>query len=353
VNQARGAVDAGVFPQPAHPDDLRKFMPEPWKQRSFPPPQRYHYPAPQGEYLESAWPNNGLPGSDPELLSRHVFGDGGVDFAVLVPLTRGILPDLDLANAICHATNEWLADSWLNEPNTDQRFKGSIRVNPGDPDQAVAEIERWADHPHMVQVAVPLESLQPYGKRMFFPIWQAASKRSLPVFIHSDGGAGLEWAPTSVGYCRHYVEFSALHPINMFFHLSSLIAEGVFERLPDFKVVFGDGGSDMVMPLMWRMDMTWRSTRVEMPRAKSLPTSYLEKHVRFCTQRLEGPEDVATSNEWDRQNAAATLQVFASNYPIWSAGSRDQLEKRLPEALRQQIMSDNSRLLYRLGEPRL
>jgi predicted TIM-barrel fold metal-dependent hydrolase len=348
VKQVPSVVDAGVFPQLAHPDDLRKFMPEPWKHRSFPPPQRYHYPAPQGEYVESSWPKAGLPGSDPIQLSRDVLDEGGADFAVLVPLTRGILPDLDLANAICHATNEWLADTWLNKAGADSRFKGSIRVNPGDPDQAVAEIEHWAGHPHMVQVAIPLESLQPYGKRMYFRVWQAANDHGLPVLIHSDGGAGLEWAPTSVGYCRHYAEFSALNPLNMFFHLSSFIAEGVFERLPEFKVVFGDGGSDVVMPLMWRMDMTWRSTRNEMPRAKSLPTSYLRDHVRFFTQRLEGPEEAATNIDWQIVNAASELQVFASNYPIWSAGSREQTERRLPEALRHQIMGENSRQLYRL-----
>ena len=53
--------------------------------------------------------------------------------------------------------NDWLLDRWL-EPDTTNRFRGTIRVNPEDPKGAVAEIERLAAHPKLVQVGVPLQS---------------------------------------------------------------------------------------------------------------------------------------------------------------------------------------------------
>jgi uncharacterized protein len=343
------AIDAAVFPQLVHPDELRDFMSEPWKSRSLPPPHSYHFTPPAEEYYRAAWPAVGVPGSDPELLSADVFAEGGADYAILVPLTRGLLPDVDLANAVCRGTNEWLAQSWLDAWNSDGRFRGSIRVNPDDPGQAVREIEHWADHPYMVQVAVPLESQHPYGKRAYLPIWEAAARHNLPVYFHTEGGSGIEFPPTPVGYCRYYAEYRVLSPLNMFYHLSSLIAEGVFDRLPQFRVVFGDGGADIVMPLMWRMDMTWRSTRMEMPRARGLPTSYLCDHVRFGTQALEGPEDETARATWYAANDAAAFQVFGSHYPFWSFASRRQTEMLLPEAYRHRVMSANASVLYALG----
>lgn len=343
------AVDAAVFPQLVHPDELRDFMSEPWKSRALPPPHSYHFTPPAEEYYPAAWPAFGVPGSDPELLTADVLGEGVTDYAILVPLTRGLLPDVDLSNAVCRATNEWLAQKWLDGWNSEGRFRGSIRVNPDDPVQAVSEIEHWANHPAMVQVAVPLESHNPYGKRAYLPIWEAAARHDLPVYLHSEGGSGIEFPPTPVGYCRHYIEYSVLCSFNMFYHLSSLIAEGVFDRIRQFRVVFGDGGSDIVMPLMWRMDMTWRSTRMEMPRARQLPTSYLSDHVRFGTQALEGPADETARGTWYAANDAAAFQVFGSNYPFWSFSSRRHIEVRLPEVYRRRVMSANAKLLYALG----
>jgi predicted TIM-barrel fold metal-dependent hydrolase len=177
-------VDCAVHPAPRHPDDLRRYMREPWRSRPFPGLQRYFFPAPNGDFDPAAGP---APGSDPDLVRRHVLHDRGARAAILLPRTRGLLPDLDLAAAVCAATNDWLAAEWLERPG----FYGSIRVSPGDPAQAVAEIERWAGHPRMVQVAVPMQAHHPYGQRMYAPIWEAAARHGLPVAVLIDGGAGV------------------------------------------------------------------------------------------------------------------------------------------------------------------
>ena len=117
---------------------------------------------------------DGYPGSDPDTVARHLFTDGGVDYAILNPLTRGNIADYLLNSRICAAVNDWLLDRWL-EPDSTGRFLGTIRVNPEDVKGAVAEIERLAGHPKMVQVGIPLQSREPYGKPMFEPIWEAAA----------------------------------------------------------------------------------------------------------------------------------------------------------------------------------
>ncbi len=81
-------------------------------------------------------------------------------------------------------------------------------------------------------------------------IWEAAAAHGLPVMVKLDGGSGVDFAPTAVGYPHHFIEYSVLAPINFAYHLISMISEGVFERLPDLRVVFADGGHDMLGPLV-------------------------------------------------------------------------------------------------------
>jgi len=170
----------------------------------------------------------------------------------------GNIADYLLNSRICAAVNDWLLDCWL-EPDTTGRFLGTIRVNPEDVKGAVAEIERLAGHPKMVQVGIPLQSREPYGKPMFEPIWEAAAAHGLPVAVHINGGNGVDHAPTFAGHAYTYPGYAAFMPLNSFVHLATLIIEGMFGRHPDLRFVFADGGYDILTPLMWRLDTFWMS----------------------------------------------------------------------------------------------
>ncbi len=341
-------IDCAVHPSVRHGDELREYMKEPWRSRPFPGPERYFYPAPAGEYHTDAHLSGALPGSDPAIVSRSLFDEAGIDCAVLLPLTRGLLPDTDIATAICTATNDWMADTWLGRHNSHSRFRGSIRINPGDPEQAVREIERWAGHPCMVQVAVPLQAHQPYGQRVYLPIWEAAARHRLPVAVHADGGAGVDFWPSAVGYYRTFIEYRTLYPANSAYHLVSLIAEGVFERLEDLVFVFADGAYPLLAPLMWRMDKNWRPTRRETPWTTQPPTSYLPRHVRFCADRFDLPSDPGIVAEWLDMTGAGGLLLFASNYPYSDFYHPGQAFEGISPQVRQQVLADNARELYRL-----
>jgi predicted TIM-barrel fold metal-dependent hydrolase len=338
-------IDCAVHPAVPDRDTLRHYMAAPWRSRPFPGPERYFYPAPIPEFLGEA----GVPaGSDPALAARRLFEEGGAAYAILLPLTRGLLPDLDLAAAVCAATNDWLADVWLDRHNRHGRFRGSIRVDPREPELAVREIERWADHPYMVQVAVPLQAHQPYGQRRYLPVWEAAARHHLPVAVHADGGSGVDFWPTPVGYSQHFIEYAAYQPLNFAFHLASLIAEGVFDRLPDLRFVFADGGLEFLPPLLWRMDKNWRSTRPETPWVRQLPSAYLRQHVRFCAHRLDWPADPGQAGRWLEISDAGHLLLFASNWPYWDTWDAATAFAAAPPAMRARILAETARGLYGL-----
>jgi uncharacterized protein len=344
-------IDSCVHPMVRQSDELREHMPEPWRSRPIPGPERYYYPSPDGEFWPDAVQAGSLPGSDPELLAKHLFKQSGIDRAVLVPLTRGLAPEIDLGSAICSGTNKWLAETWLGKGNPDGRFLGSIRINPSDPVSAVREIETWSDHPAMVQVAVPLEAHAPYGRRQYAPIWAAAEKAGLPVAVHSEGGSGADFFPTPVGFPRHYCEYATLMPLNYVYHLSSLIADGVFERHPDLKFIFADGAASTMWPLIWRLDCCWRIERNQTPWVPRLPTRYLVDHVRFCTDSMDMPPSEATTTGWFELDRTADLQLYASNYPHWTFLTPEETYPREPAEFRERVLGANAQALYRRRLP--
>ena len=339
-------IDAAVHPRP-RPGELQRYMPKVWQHRRLPAGERYYYPNPVGDYLQESYGDGGPPGSDPALVSRHLFDECGISQAILLPLTLGLLPDIDLLAAICTATNAWLADTWLNTYNREGHFRGTIRVSPTDPRAAVAEIEKWAGNPNFVQIGVPLQSMQLYGNRVFLPIWEAAAHHNLPVVIHADAETGVEMAPTTGGYLRHYLGFSAYQPMTFINHLTSMMAGGVLDRLPSLRLVFADGGYDVCAPLIWRLDKDYRPMRGDMPWMTRLPSDYIAQHVRFVAHSQEGPEDPEQLEEWLGISQADTILLYGSNYPGWDMFHPNAAFAPVPTALRRRILSQNAAALYR------
>jgi predicted TIM-barrel fold metal-dependent hydrolase len=339
-------IDCGAHPSVQRNSDLQEYMPAAWRTKFYPRPERYHYAHPRSEFLDGVWPDRGYPASDATLFKDYTIGHNGADCVVLVPLTRGLSPDVDLGTVICAATNDWLADKWLEDSGSGPLLVGSIRVNPHDPEGAVREIRRWRDHPLMVQVAVPLEAHEPYGKRAYFPIWAAAAEAQLPIVVNADLGAGVEFYPSPVGYFRHYIEYSAYYSMNFFYHLSSLIAEGVFGRLPRLQFVFGDGGADVLMPLMWRLDEHWRALRFEHPWTTDLPTTYLGGHVHFWAHRMEGGAGEGSAALAERMFGHSQLLLYASRYPYWTAAPPWGLKASVPAAARGKVLGAEAYGLY-------
>jgi predicted TIM-barrel fold metal-dependent hydrolase len=338
-------IDASVHPSVRRGDDLREYMEMPFKKRVFSPVHRYAYSSPKSEYHEPARPADGLPGSDVGLTEEQLFERAGVDRAILVPLTRGMNMDSSVSSAVCGATNLWLADTWLGSANDHGRFKGTIRVNPRDADHAVDEIARWADHPHMVQVGVPMAALGPYGEPSYFRIWQAAAAAHLPVVVHLDGGSGIEFPSSPVGNFRLHVEYSAFGSYSFAYHLASLIMHGVFDRLEDLVFVFGDGGIDLAMPMVWRLIADWRSGTDDHPWARQSPPSYLRDHVRFVSSRMEGPPRPEQQARWIELTDAEHLLLYGSSYPLWSYAPPSSLA--LEDGPRERILGANAAAIYR------
>lgn len=347
------AIDTSVHPAFATDHEFRSYLPETMRTRGFPGTERPWYQAPGGEFLEHTYGEGfpwagGYPGSNVKSMVEDVLERPGIECAVLHPLSRGVLPDWLLASGVCSATNTWLAEKYLEAPEAADRFRGTINVNPQDPEGAVKEILRWKDHRHMVQVGVPLQSRELYGRPQFQPIWRAAADAGLPVAVHVSQGTGIEGAPTPAGHTRTYPHYASYMPLNYFHHLTSLILDGSFQRIPDLKFVFADGGADILTSLIWRFDTFWRAMREQTPWITRQPSSFLAEHVRFVWSDLEGPTDPSMVSDWFQMSGQEDLIMYGSNYPYWSTAPTNSLPEGLLEAQRQKILFENAAALYGL-----
>jgi predicted TIM-barrel fold metal-dependent hydrolase len=288
------------------------------------------------------------PATEPETAIEKHLNTYDIDIAVLTggPYAAAVHPDPDYAAAYCRAFNMWTEEHWVAK---DDRFRASIHIAPQDPALAVEEIERLADNPRFIQVMMPAGARMPFGNRFYHPIYAACEEHGLPVCVHFGAeGAGISAPPTAAGFPTYYLEMRMARPQIAMAHLTSLICEGVFEKYPNFRFLVIEPDVFWVPGLLWHMDGDWKGLRDYTPWVKQLPSEYVRSNVRFGSQPMPNTptkEDLAKFLEWLR---ADEVMVFASDYPHWDWDEPSTFLAGFDPALRQKIMYDTARDLYRL-----
>jgi predicted TIM-barrel fold metal-dependent hydrolase len=350
-------VDCDVHLVPQTKAELTDRMPEPWRSRLGKRRANANGKATYVSYeLEGRMDSrrNDLPGgSEPDFVYEQLFGDAGVDLAMLVPGGRYTV-DPEVNAAWCRANNQWAVDTWLDKWNLGGRFFGAIMITVDDPQNAAREIEYWAGHPRFKQVIIGDISERPLGFPMYDPVWEAASRHGLPVAMHFSGFGSNSLGTTAVGHFPRHVDYHSIaYPTVYSAHLVSWITGGVFDRFPDLRFVFLEGGFLWHRPVIGRLAANWERFRGEND-AKGDPFGYVREHVRFSTQPVEEHEDdplkVAALMELAE---ADKLLMFSSDYPHYDF---DHPARALPKGIsaptRQRVMHENAIELYDLPRTR-
>ena len=215
----------------------------------------------------------------------------------------------DAAAALAGAVNDWLAHEFLD---AEPRLRASISV-PAQPAMAAEEIARRAEHPGFVQVYLPVRSATPYGNRVWLPLLEAAVEHDLPIALHFGGATGLP--PTASGWPTYYIEEYVDMATAFQSQLTSLIAEGVFDRFPTLGVVLAGSGFAWIPAWVWRFDKVWRGLRREVPWTTRLPSENLRDRVRVTLQPVDGPTDpdgAADRRRTTGQRAAPVLERLSA-----------------------------------------
>jgi uncharacterized protein len=292
-----------------------------------------------------SWPEaaGSYPGSELSMLRAQVLDEYGVDYGVLNCLNLLDCYEVPgFAAELARAINDWMWEDWLDR---DPRLLGAIVVPADHPDLSVREIERCAVDERWVQILMPGAPLEPLGSRRYWPIYEAAVDRGLPVCIHN---AGYEPHHGS-GWPSYYLEEHVAYALLMQSQLLNMVCEGVFDAIPQLKVVLTEGGVTWVVSLRWALDAAWSLLAESAPSLARRPSEVIHEHVWFTTQPIEEPDDPAHFVQALEHGQLDDRLLFATDYPHWDFDSPTQtLPRTVSKELRARILGGTASELYRL-----
>jgi predicted TIM-barrel fold metal-dependent hydrolase len=279
-------------------------------------------------------------GSDLGLLQRQLLDEYDIEQGILTGwLNASAMQEgwTEFKTALMSAYNDWQLENWVAR---DERLFGSIHVNAWDADGAAREIDRMAAHERFVQVMLYIGD-QPFGGPRYRPIFEAAARHGLVVGIHHS-----ENSPTALGRHRYFAEWHTLVPQVFMSQAVSLIFNGVFDELPDLRVILIEGGFTYVPHLMWTADQQWRELRHEVPWVKRPPSRIIREQMRFASQPTVEMRADQLQTLID-QMGSDELICFSTDYPHWDFDSpQEALPPNLPDDLARKIFSENARATY-------
>jgi uncharacterized protein len=333
--------------------ELLPFLDEPWRfqvTKGFRATASGHgWNSPIGFEREDAMPpSGGRPASDPAFLAQQLYEPLGIAYAILNPasiISIATYPDGDYAAALCRAYNDWqLQSEWLD----DARNYVAMVVAPQDAEAAAREIERVGEHPRVASVLLSSALGAPAGHRKFWPLYAAAERVGLPVSLHPGAdGSGIAGPPTAVGWPRTYFEWHTDLSQGYMAHTVSLLADGVFQKFPNLKVVLTEGGFGWVPHVLWRADKNWKALRIQLPWLNEPPSAVFRRHIRLTTQPMEEPEKPGHLENLIDMMGSDELLMFSSDYPHWDGDDpRHSLRAIKSEALREKILYGNAHATF-------
>ncbi|MEM7129312.1 MAG: amidohydrolase family protein [Chloroflexota bacterium] len=345
-----GIIDCDIHISMASGQALDKYLPERWNEHRRKYGFRYRYPDlyiprlyPSAARDDSWPPNGGPPGSDRAFMQEQLLDEWNIETGVLIPLF-GPQWDADYGAALATALNQWVVEEWLDpEP----RFRSSIVAPYEDPDLAVLEIERCVSDSRFVQIALLGRTREPFGKRKYWPLFEAAARNDLPIALHFGGFGG--WSLSGAGWPSFYLEEHVGMAQVFQSQITSLVFEGVFEHFPNLKIVLVEAGFAWLPSLMWRLDRSWEMLGDEVPNIKRPPSETVREHFWISTQPIEEPSQPHQFKQMLEQLDMNDRLMFATDYPHWDFDAPDRaIPATLPTDLKQAILVDNARALYKL-----
>ena len=288
-------------------------------------------PAPGDKYSSPDWMDERLEKRD-------------VDVAILGGHEIQFLPGLlepGYKAQLCSVYNDLLLEEWVAQS---PRFKAAVVVSPDDPEGAVQEIRRHADHDDVVTVTVFSGDRLPLGHPQLFPIYEAIEKAGVPLTIYTSGNPVHR--QTALGQPDHFVTRDVNLVQNHMVNLANMLLNGVFAEFPDLEVVWAGEGAEWAVHTMWRTTRYYREFKPMVPyELPKSPEKYVKDRCYFTTYPLGRIEPEVRSDIYNMIGPENVL--YASGYPRWDHDSAADIEE-LPEGTRERILSENARDLYGL-----
>lgn len=253
----------------------------------------------------------------------------GIDVAVLfgtmIGLAAGNIADPHLADAICRAYNDWLADYCGRDP---ARLKGVALIPLQDVRLAVKELERAIERLGMPTAMLPTNV---HGKNLdhpdLYPFYEAAQGLGVPLCCHA--GVGHNGVPGQYGtqnagserfdvyFFTHAVSF----PFEQMIATISIVCGGVMDSFPRLRFAFMEAGAGWLPYWIERMDEHYEMLRPQVPKLKRRPSDHLKAGRLFVSC---DPDETMLPQVLDL--VGDDVVIYASDYCHW--------DSRFPDSVR-------------------
>ena len=310
-----------------------------------------------GARADSHGPDGRPPGNDPDFVREQLLDAYDIDAAILNPLAGNVQQFIggnqprEFSCELMTAVNRWNLESWIVP---DSRWYGSVCIPFEYAEESAVEIDRCrSESDRFLQALVSMRTADPLGNQKYWPMYEALEHHGMPMALHP-GGSGLGMI-TACGWPSFYVEDHIGYPQALMNHMTSLICEGAFERFPNLKVVFVEGGWSWVPAFGRRFDSMWEMLREEVPHLTRKPSDYIRRHFHFTTQPMEEPERPELFMpvlEQFRRFGLLDHLMFSSDYYHWDFDHPEEaLPKSIPSEILPNIMYRNAQKLYGIELP--
>jgi predicted TIM-barrel fold metal-dependent hydrolase len=242
----------------------------------------------------------------------------GISAAVLYPtsgLACGRIVDHDYAIAACKAYNDWLYDNFTGKTS---RLLGMGLIPMQDPDAAIAELHRCYEELHFTGVMLPSTGLPNHaGSSVYWPIYEEANRLGCPIAYHGGCHMGLGFDNLNLFAPIHAMG----HPFGITIAFGSLLFNGVFDRFPNIRWGFLEGGLAWFLLALERFNGSHKAFIPADPRGEFLQLRKGENVAQYII-RLAREQRIFVGVEGDEHSIGYAVKtigskpfVFSSDFP--------------------------------------
>ena len=262
-------------------DEISRYMPPGNRTQVFPSFDHIHF-----HYLEGGDKRSRTGDVGPKEWI-YFLDETEIDWTAVYPtagLAVGRIIAEDWAIAACRAYNNWLHEKFTS---VTPRIKGIALIPIQDTDAAVAELRRAVQELGMIGAMLPSngEGIKGhFGSKIYWPIYEEAEKLDVPLAVHVGALHHLGMDTIGVYYPVHALG----HPFGIMAQAAAMLAYGVFDRFPNLRVGFLEGGATWVPFFMDRLDRSYpHHLQVDIDgaflpssRPEVMASEYFRRHAR-------------------------------------------------------------------------
>jgi hypothetical protein len=318
-------------------DDIRPYLPEPYRSQRMQLIPREHYDRNLGGTLGQ--PCAGVA----ERLAAMDLQQ--IDSAVLYPtngLGVGRIRDPRAQAALCRAYNDFVADHCKTSP----RLKAVANLPVADPDAAARELNRAVTELGLCGgMLVAQAHARNLGSAEFHPVYEEAQRLDTPIAIHAFGGD----EPGSEIFDQFIALHTTGHPFPVLRQLTAMVYGGIPELFPELRIGYLEIGCGWLPYWAERMDEEWEKRgRVEAPLCRRPPSEYL-----YGKNSFYGCEPDEKMIGYVVGLIGSKSLMYASDYPHWDMSwpeSATTLWQRddLARGVKEDLLLNNARRFYGL-----